>query len=355
MIGLWREMAKNLSSNQSMVVATIFEKSGSAPRTVGAKMIIKADGSIVGTIGGGKLEAEIIKLSQTVFTSRTPLVQYFNLSGSGAASMSMICGGNVEVLLDYVNAKEKTNLEICQSIVDVLFMGDRAWLINVIETMGSNNSRQQCLIKKDGTIIGRVPCDRELMNKILSGSSKIHSETVGNQRLVIEQIRNTGTLYLFGAGHVSQQLAHVADLVGFSTIVIDDRREYANQERFPKSKIIVLDSLAEPLPELDFDEDSYLVTVTRGHLHDKRVLEQLLRKPAAYIGMMGSIRKREFIYRDLAEKGFTGEDFQRVHCPIGIEIESDSPEEIAISIVAELIKVRAERKKCLNKELQQSY
>jgi xanthine dehydrogenase accessory factor len=131
-------------------------------------------------------------------------------------------------------------------------------------------------------------------------------------------------------------------MVDFRTVVIDDRAEYANAERFARAdRINVVPSFHQAFDGLDIDRDSFLVILTRGHLHDKTVLEQALKTDAGYIGMIGSRRKRDLIYRELLDKGFTSEDLGRVHAPIGLAIDAETPEEIAVSIVAELIQVRA--------------
>ncbi len=351
MVTIWQQMVDLLSSGEDFVMATIFDKSGSAPRTAGAKMIMLADGSISGTIGGGKLEGEARLLAEEVLRTRTTVVQKFNLTGSDAAQMDMICGGQGEVLLDYIEASH-VNLEIYQGIVQALQQRKKAWLITGLGT-GSDNkgTRKQCLVKHNGTMIGPFEGDPDFINKLISGPAKIsiHSEVLEDQRLFIEPIRNTGTLIIFGAGHVSQKIAPIAELVGFKTIIIDDREEYASRERFPASEIMLLQSFADPLPDLSIDRDSYLVIVTRGHLHDKTILGQVLRSQAAYIGMIGSRRKRDMVYSALKnEQGFGDEHFARVYSPIGADIQAESPEEIAVSIVAELIKVRAEKEKCVN-------
>jgi xanthine dehydrogenase accessory factor len=162
--------------------------------------------------------------------------------------------------------------------------------------------------------------------------------------LLVEPLGMPGTLFLFGGGHVSQKLAPLADTLDFRIVVIDDRSEFANPARFPQaSEFVIPASFEQSLQDCSVDADSYLVIVTRGHLHDKTVLAQALRTPAAYIGMIGSIRKRNAVYDELRAEGFTDEDFKRVHSPIGLKIGAESPEEIAVSIAAELIQVRSGR------------
>ncbi|MGI6225277.1 MAG: XdhC family aldehyde oxidoreductase maturation factor [Peptococcales bacterium] len=351
MDNIWQEMFSLLSQGESFVTGTIFSKSGSAPRTAGAKMLIRADGSIIGTIGGGKLEGEVRVLAKEIFKSKKPRLKDFTLIGQDAEDMDMICGGSGEIFLDFIDAEEKTNIEIYQEIINLMEKKKKCWLITGLP-IGEKIifNRQQCLVKEDGTLVGKFEYQQEFLEKLISGPAKIsiHSEALEDLRILVEPIRNTGTVYIFGAGHISQQIAPVAQRVGFKTVVIDDRLEYASRERFPFSELILLDSFNKPLPELPIDENSYLVIVTRGHLYDKTVLAQMLRKPAAYLGMIGSKRKRNLIYQALEEEGFTREELLRVHSPIGLEILAETPEEIAVSIVAELIKVRAEREKDAN-------
>ena len=167
-----------------------------------------------------------------------------------------------------------------------------------------------------------------------------------DQRFLIEALSRKPTVYLYGAGHVSQEVARLTQRVDFRTVILDDRKEFANRQRFEAAdNIILLQNFAQALAGVEIDADSYVVIVTRGHQHDKLVLEQALKTEAGYIGMIGSRRKRNAIYQALAKQGFTRKDLDRVHSPIGIEIEAETPQEIAVSIVAELIAVRA-RKKC---------
>ena len=153
------------------------------------------------------------------------------------------------------------------------------------------------------------------------------------------------TVVLFGAGHVSQQVAPLCEKVGFRVMVLDDRVEYANPVRFTgETEIRVLDSF-DDWAGLPIDAGCYIVILTRGHIHDKTVLGLALRTSAGYIGMIGSRRKRDKIYQALQEEGFTQQDINRVYSPIGLDIGAETPEELAVSIVGELIQVRAAEQK----------
>lgn len=345
---LYKKLVQLLSAGENVVLATIFHSAGSAPRSAGAKMIICADGSIIGTVGGGRVEAETIELAKTVQAKRQSVIQPFDLTGSDAAGLGMICGGTGEILLDYLDAANDDNRLIYEAILTTMDKAQKAWLMTEVtaQTVAAQ-TRQQCLVKKDGTIIGNFQGEPAFLEKMSSGPAKIsiHADAHEDRSFIVEPIRTTGVVYLFGAGHVSQQIAKLTDMVGFVTVVIDDRPAFANRERFPQSEVMVVEHF-ECMPELAIDQDSYLVIVTRGHLHDQTVLEQALQTNAGYIGMIGSKKKRDNLFKSLQEKGVNSANLQRVYSPIGIDIYAETPEEIAVSIAAELIKARAEREKC---------
>jgi xanthine dehydrogenase accessory factor len=165
----------------------------------------------------------------------------------------------------------------------------------------------------------------------------------GNQiDFYMEPVMSEPMLYVFGGGHVSLQIVPMAARVGFRVVVIDDRPEFADPIKFPEAADVHEYPFEGVFDRLSIDRSSYIVIVTRGHIHDRTVLAQALKTGAGYIGMIGSRRKRAIIYKKLLEEGFTQDDLDRVYSPIGVGIHAETPEEIAVSIVAELIKVRAE-------------
>jgi xanthine dehydrogenase accessory factor len=347
MKNLFEVMVDLLQNHESFAVAIVFDKTGSAPRRDGAKMVVRADGSILGTVGGGRLEAEAIDAARKSIGERKTVVRSFSLTGRDAAASDMICGGSGEILLDFIDADDENNLKIYAEAAEIVNRRRTGWLITILgkPTVDLGVRRQQCLVKPDKTLVGEISCDRDLLEKLIAGPAKvaIHSEVHGEQRFLIEPLRDGGTVYIFGAGHVSQKIAPLSESVGFRTVVFDDRADYANLERFPRPIEPRLIESFKQLPELEFDENSYLVIVTRGHLFDRDVLEQVLRSKAAYVGMIGSRRKKELVYQEILKHGFTKEDLARVFCPIGMDIGAETPEELAVSIVGELIRVRAEK------------
>ena len=158
--------------------------------------------------------------------------------------------------------------------------------------------------------------------------------------VLLEPIFAEPTVYIFGAGHVSQQLAPLAKKVHFKVVVIDDREMFANRERFPDVDEVIVSEFERCFDQLNIDDSSYIVIVTRGHLYDGFVLEQAVKTNARYIGMIGSKKKIQTLYQTFDGEGVSKETLNRVYAPIGLDINSETPEEIAVSIVAQLIKVR---------------
>jgi xanthine dehydrogenase accessory factor len=310
-------------------------------------MVVRRGGLILGSVGGGRLEADTLQLAAEVFRTRRAVLQVFDLTGADAAGSEMICGGRGEILIDYVDAEAAGNARVFAEAAELLDRGSAGWLLAAFDAPGQDagSPGEHGLVRPDGSAIGTLHCEPAFVERLLAerGQRSIRVETQGGRSVLVEPIHHGGRLFVFGAGHCSQKLAPLAESVGFKTVVLDDRDEFASRSHFPEPTGIELLGSFDHLPDLGIDENCYLVIMTRGHLHDLSVLEQCLRTRAGYIGMIGSPRKRNMIYEELLRRGFTGGDFERVHAPIGVEIEAETPEEIAISIVGELIKLRAER------------
>ncbi|HOP40253.1 MAG TPA: XdhC family protein [Geobacteraceae bacterium] len=336
-----------LEDGEDLVQATIIKHAGSTPRSVGSKMFIRRDGSCIGSIGGGIVEYEMQKLAREIFDTRKARIEDFDLSGEGAATTDqMICGGKLEFLLEFLSSDSESSTAM-RRLVTSLQEGGKGYLIKALDTKENTASRMEyCLVRKNKIVLGDLSENETCLSQLTDESAKNKSPVIASlegKRYFVEPSFLPGVVYIFGAGHVSRPVAELASMVDFRTVVLDDREDFANKERFPKAdQIIVIPSYDDLFSGLEIGTDSYLVIVTRGHMHDKTVLEQSLRTPAGYIGMIGSRRKQRLVYDELLENGFSEDDLKRVHNPIGIEIRAETPEEIAVSIVAELIKARAE-------------
>lgn len=351
---LYDSCARLLKDGEDVVLATIISLSGSAPRTAGTKMLIRAErghtsncnGSFLGTIGGGLLEAQVLQFAREVFSTGRSVIKEFNLTGADTDSMDMICGGQLQVYIEFLSAQTPENIEIYSVIAELIRTKQKALLVTRLPAGdGGDGPPAKCLFTPDGGQVGcTIPLNRQ--ERLLEEAGKARYPVpvqLDEELFLVEPVSSLGTVYLFGAGHVSQQVARLTGMVGFRTVVLDDREQFANRQRFPRAdEVMVLDDFVDFLLHLPVSSDSYLVIVTRGHKYDMTVLEQALQTDACYIGMIGSCRKRDAIYRTLREKGATDEQLARVYSPIGISINAETPEEIAVSIVAQLIKVRSE-------------
>ncbi len=336
-----------LEQGEDIVLATILSHQGSTPRTAGTKMIVRSDGDTISTVGGGLVEADVIKAASEVFKTKEAQIKPFDLTGANVESMDLVCGGRLEILVEFL-AADSANLELFRGLDRALKDGRKCYLAADLGSVSDKRSAvKRCLILEDGTISGDMTCPPELIQTLASWTGKERYPVLlafGGRNYVVEPSFVPGTIYMFGAGHVSQQVAPLARLVDFRIVVLDDRSEFANKDRFPTADDVrVLSSFQDCFSGIEIDEESYLVIVTRGHLHDKAVLEQALKTKAKYIGMIGSRRKRDRVYSELEMEGFSIDDFKRVHAPIGTNIGAETPEEIGISIIGELIEARSER------------
>ena len=336
-----------LERGEKLVLATVVAKSGSAPCLAGSKMIVRRDGSSLGTIGGGALEAEGLKRAAGLFLTGVSQLFPFALSGRDAAGMSMICGGRVEIFLELIEA-DPVNLELFLSLRRALEREEKCFTVADLGEAGGEIRRiERDLVGEDGAITGSFRHPASWLGTLVEQAHRSTYPvlcTLEGRRFLVERCYTPSTVFLFGAGHVSQQVAELAGKVSFQTVVLDDREEFANRERFPTATgVVVLDSFADCFKDLEVGADSYLVIVTRGHTHDRVVLEQALRTKAGYLGMLGSRKKNVELRKALSAEGFSEETLDRVHCPIGIKIGAETVAEIGVSIVAELIQARAKR------------
>jgi xanthine dehydrogenase accessory factor len=361
---IYEFILNELENEKPVLFATIFKRSGSSPRGAGAFMVLSQDDRMMGTIGGGKVEAAIREnLGNYLTKSQSQIIQFF-LSESDAADLDMICGGNVSVLVESIFPNQTVLIKMLAVMKETSQNQTNGWLVSHVP---SPEAREGLGVKKafilpEGTVTGNWDIkvevkDQQLVsitlpegNQIDTQDLKINRQAQLIKNCFIEPIGQFSKVFLIGAGHVAQKLALITPTVGFKTIVLDDRAEYVSKERFPFADLlIVLPDFKSVFSGLTIDTDSYLVIVTRGHSSDKEVLSQALRTEAGYIGMIGSKRKIRTTFDLLKQEGVTQEALNRVHTPIGLSIGAETPEEITISIVAELIQERAKMKDLKNR------
>lgn len=324
---------KYLAEGKTGTVATIADKLGAAPRGEGAKMFVGEDGRFFGTIGGGCMEAEVWQEARKVTKTKEARFVHYRMNGKELEDSGMVCGGNVDIFLEPVYERHK-------DLYDMVEVLERRGKRAIIVTKFGKDRFSKSLIDAYGGRWGDPIGEPEIEEYGPFFSEK--RPRVLDNGVMVEPIRIASTLYIFGAGHVSQYVAQAAKMVDFNVVVTDDRSDFANKERFPEADKVIVADFQKVFEELDYTGDVYVVIVTRGHKHDAYVLEEALKRPSKYIGMIGSKRKVKIVYDFLRKRGCKEEALAAVHAPIGIKINSETPQEIAISIVAELIHARGE-------------
>lgn len=318
------EIYDALKKHAPVVVATVINSRGSTPRTAGSKMIVYNDGQISGTIGGGAIEGNVIERALMVFDTKLANITSFDLhKDSNTDDLDLICGGHMEVMLEFVDTSRENEILYGSACKKIEKEKPFLW---------------KALIKEvdSGIILERFIQDNSDTAETKHLKTSIHHSVEG--RVFVESVMPHQTAYIIGAGHVSKEIAKLTKQIGMKTQVIDDRSAFANESRFPEADgVHVCPEYANIFEPFVITQNSYIIIVTRGHSYDKEVLDQALRTKAGYIGMMGSRKKRDTIYKALIADGFDSEELGRVHCPIGLPIRAETPAELAVSIVAELI------------------
>jgi xanthine dehydrogenase accessory factor len=307
-VSFYRQMAAALQQG-AIAVATVVQSRGSVPREVGAKLFLDAQGDCVGTIGGGAGEAKVIHQAKKVCETGASQWVELNLSGSPQRHAEGICGGVMQVWVD--RWQGQSALALVQSILTQLEAGQAVTLVTPLEP-------------------GRSP----FLAKPSHSDPTPHAFT--------EILLPPPTLLIIGAGHCGIQLAKVADLIGFQVIVQDDRPEWANAKYYPQASKILTGAIADAVSQLALHTQLYAALVTRGYAYDLEALRLLLQRsiPCQYIGMIGSQKRVRQVLQTLEKAGISAAQLSNVNAPIGLDIGALTPEEIAVSIAAELILVR---------------
>lgn len=335
---LLAQLCNSLELGVPLTAVSIVEQQGSTPRTAGARMLVAATGIVAGTVGGGLVEARALEAAAATLADGIPRFVDFDLSGEMAAGADMICGGNLRLFVEPLPADE-TTLRLFADLRGALVRGIPCLIVTPADDPSGRTLLQQ------GDVGSLPPALADAMRN--ASAAKLRAPavlTVEGRTWVLSPWRCPSRLIIAGGGHVSRPTAQIAALAHFAVTVLDDRPEFAAPERFPWAALTdVTPDFADCFAGRNVTPDTSLVIVTRGHMHDASVLAQALRTDAGYIGMIGSRRKREAVYARMREQGFTDADLSRVHSPIGLSIGAETPEEIAVSIVAELIAERARR------------
>ena len=322
MKALTERLIAALENGERAVLCTILASSGSSPRGAGARMAVFADGSTVGTVGGGKVELLAAQEALEVLQGAKTRVRAFCLAPEQVASIGMICGGNVTIYYQLLTAQELPKLH---KMLDVLNTDANSWLylkisdgaVEEFEILGEEEAKEK----------PELFTNRAVLQK-------------GEPLIYAEPLVRAGRVYVFGGGHVGQALVPVLASVGFRVTLYDNRPELADKAHFPQAEEIV----CGPYDAITVTptENDYVVIMTPGHQGDFALLSQVLRRKTRYVGCIGSRHKIARTQQLLREAGITEEAIASVHSPIGLPILAETPAEIAVSIAAEMIQCRAE-------------
>jgi xanthine dehydrogenase accessory factor len=332
------EIIHTLQRERRVMLATIISTTGSTPASAFSKMLVTEGGTrLTGTVGGGCVEADVLRAASKLHTENRAAILTFHLNEDEYVQ-GLICGGSLDVLIEPIDA---TAIPLFQRLHARSEQGEDSVLATMISENGTIVSKD--LLDAHNTSTGwkevEIPDLFEELRKCLHRHQTRRIKLEGAE-VLLEPIAGTPSLIIYGGGHVSKFISHAATMAGFLVTIVDDRPEYANARRFPEAKeTLALDS-SRAFDTLRINPSTYVVIVTRGHRYDEEILERAVYTDARYIGMIGSRRKVLTTYERLIERGVAPEQLKRVHAPMGIEIGSATPEEIGISVVAELIAVR---------------
>jgi len=336
---------QSLEQGVPAVWATVIAQSGSAPRGAGSRMLLVQGPEVLGSVGGGLVEGKSVEIGLSLLDQPGQKTLSLSLSGKQVAEAGMICGGEMEVFIETIPPDALPFLKMFHG---ALSGSEMLVFLTLVSEKPTPFDTRHLLWGKEGGLAGDLPLldgIETTLEEVVRVKKPALLPVLGqDDRLYAEPIERPSVLHIFGGGHVSLDVAWIAHRVGFEVVIIDDREEFANRERFPMAAEILALPFEEALRGMELGPEDYVVIVTRGHLHDLVVLREAINQSPAYVGMIGSRRKKAMIYDQLTKEGVSQGQLDRVHAPIGLDIHAETPAEIAVSIVAELIEVRARAK-----------
>lgn len=337
MIELLPQIEEWWAKGEEVAVATVIRVFGSAPRPVGARMIVSSGGRMAGSVSGGCVETTVFEEMIDVLEGGPPRTIRFGITEDMIWDVGLACGGTIDVLV------QRLDRELVLSLKRQVAQGNPTALATVVS---GQEIGQSAVITADGVVAGQSE-ERmvSLAQQLLADHSTaaVH-EIAPGMEVYIEPFLPPPVLVIVGGVHVAIPLTRFAKELGFRTIVVDPRAKFANRERFPEADEILVEWPDEALAHLKIDESTYLVLLTHDPKIDEPTLAAALKTPARYIGAIGSRKTHAERYERMAKWGVTAEQLRRVHAPIGLDLGGRTPEETALSIIAEVVAVKNGRK-----------
>jgi xanthine dehydrogenase accessory factor len=362
---IWTEAVRTLERDKPFALATVVNVRGSTPREIGAKMIVRNDGQF-GTIGGGCGEAEVFRKARVLLEDGGEArLAEVDLTGDFEQEQIGTCGGIMDVFIDLW--RPRSDLEIARRLADAADHNRPAALLTVVD-QGAPNGAVSAARVGERTVVdaSRRPAPlkgfaglsdaaaRQLGDRTADAVAAlleigadgavrpvVRIEPSGAPRVFLDPITGAQRLIIVGAGHIAQPLAQLGSILGFHVTVIDDRAAFANRERFPSADQIVVRPFAAAIEALELDRHCYVLSVTRGHAFDEEVVRTALKKRnGAFIGMIGSRRRVRATLERIAADGIPAAELNEIHAPLGVDLGAETPAEIAVSIIGEIIRER---------------
>jgi len=341
--------AKNeLKLRREAIMATVVKTSGSTPQKPGARLLVKSDGSAVGTLGGGCVEGDIWFLAKEILKSGRPAeLRDYELNEDLAAKDGLVCGGTMHFLIDPIRNDSSEFVDYMSEVINAYNGGKPVALAQLLNTQHKPSVvGQSLLIREDGTVsgsLGSISTDQDAVKKakhLLALGRNSYVKAANGDEYYIEAYTTPPNLILVGGGHISNALAPLAKTLGFRIFVVDDRKEFSNKNRFPEADKTLVSEYGDGIKTLVKNANTFVIVATRGHRHDDDAVAAALSTQASYVGLVGSKRKAILIFEKLISEGFSEKQINSVHSPIGLNIGARTPEEIAVSIMSEILSFR---------------
>jgi len=353
MKNIYLNILDHQSDNLALVLATVTRTSGSTPQKPGSSALFGNTGLIAGTVGGGIVEGKVQKVALEALNSKESGHLNFNLANDISKTEEAICGGQISVLID---ANIQNSIKVFQQIKQSM----ERRIPGVLITMITRFNEKIVLINRywiTKQIKPAIPVDflkaiDPVADNIISSGNQYDYRELElklpdeepSSLFLLEPVFPPAHLVIAGAGHIGRSLSHLGSMLGFEVTVIDNRPEFANSENIPDADHIIVNEIGEAFNELKKDKNTFVVIVTRGHKDDSFALKPCIGSDLAYIGMIGSKNKIASMRRNFIENDWaTSEQWDKIYAPVGLDIKSQTVEEIAVSIAAQLVLVRNSR------------
>jgi xanthine dehydrogenase accessory factor len=340
---LLTDLVDALSAGRPVVYCRLVETRGSTPQKAGAAMLVFADGSQAGTLGGGCVEAEVKRQALAGLDSGRAEVVSFQLDNDYGWDDGLICGGRMQILIEPLTKAEQG--DYFRAYLQLLQRGEGCCEAVVFDSGKSELASPACYLfdAQERLIAADLQANRQAAPpEVVEGLPPLaeRPRPRAEHGIAYLPVLPRCRMLIVGGGHIGQAVGNWACDLGFDVWVVDDREEYVSPARFPRAERLICGEIGPTLKNLEIAPDTYCIIVTRGHNHDEEALFHLVNRQARYVGLIGSRRKIKLIFDDLEAEGVSPEALAKVYAPLGIDIGSQTVPEIAVSILAELISHR---------------